>query len=90
MVLNQLLSKEKIKLPWPLLQTTQKVSPRSIINVKVTTDENIGEHLYKLEVNKYFLNRTQKVLITKEKLRVIYIKIDVDSFSSSKHTIKRV
>jgi len=27
-----------------------------VINVKVTTDENIGEHLYKLEVNKYFLN----------------------------------
>lgn len=66
---------KKIKLPWPLLQTTQKISPRLIVdlNVKVKTDENIGEHLYKLEVDRYFLNRTQKVLTKKEKLnRVIY------------------
>ena len=55
-------------------QIYNKCKNRSIINVKVTTDENIGEHLYKLEVNKYLLNRTQNVLITKEKLKVIYNK----------------
>lgn len=69
-------------------QIYNKCINRSTINVKVTTDENIGEHLYKLEVNKYLLNRTQNVLITKEKLKVIYNKIDVGSFSSSKYTIK--
>lgn len=61
-------------MPCPLFQITHKKSVVDL-NIKVKTrvsNENIGEHLYKLEVNRYFLNRTQ----TKEKLdKVIYLKI---------------
>lgn len=50
------------------------------INVKIKTislsSENTGSYVYKFEVNQYLLNRSQKLLTTKEKLdQVIYIEI---------------
>lgn len=56
------------------------------LNVKVTTKkfsgENLGKHLYKVEVNKYCLNRAQ----TKEKPdKIIYIKIKGIFFFKTNH-----
>lgn len=60
-------------LSWPLLHT-QKISSRLIVdlNVKIRTTKlsgrNVGYHLYRCEIDRSLLNRTQRLLSTMKNL----------------------